>query len=770
MARIFERSFGPKTDLKRNTFDLSYSSHLSTKIGQLTPIMCKEVIPGDSVEIQAAFGLRFAPLVFPVQTKVHAVTHFFYVRNRNLYKDWMEYIGKTSETAIAPYRTISPADAKSQIGTGSLGDYLGVPSTIAGTYANVVTLPLTNKLSRSSREQVDSVKFFSVSNKAVPSQDYVGASVLRWAVASAQIDKNTALWQLAGAKNSDSGRFGTVVRNDIGTYPYSLQTWFYYTFFVYASSMPLRSPFSNGDMCFHGATNAGSGASLDCYISVWRSNGSIENASMWGFVPATFTYTNDMWQTNISKEKAALLNTFVGDFSQNVYVAVLIPTTSKARQYISDYNVSSSDAEFATLGTSLSMPVEYGSVKDATDEDTVANNPFIGDTPKIPLSALPFRAYEAIYNSFYRNEIIDPLVIDGSPVYNQYNRNLEGGADRLNYDLHFRNWEADYFTSCQPSPQMGLAPLVGLTSVSADGTFTFTDVDSGTTFQAKTTIGADGETIEGISTYDKGAPIGTIRNLMDHITNGISINDFRNVNALQRWLETNIRRGYKYVDQMESHFGVTPAYKANDVPEFIGGCHQLVDISSVTNTSDALGEIAGQAQALGGLENTIRKYCDEHGFIVGILCVYPEPVYSQMLPKHFTKTETPLDYFFPEFGHIGMQPITYREVTPLQAAAADVTNGTDTINEVFGYQRAWADYLASNDEVHGDLRTTLSDYVISRTFDEKPELGKRFITIHPDDVNDVFKYTGDDSKIYGQVRVRMMAKRPIPRFGIPRLE
>ena len=69
---------------KRNTFDLSFQNNLTMKFGRLYPVFCKEVIPGDSFRIKPTFGLRFMPLVFPVQTRMQANLHFFYVRNQDL--------------------------------------------------------------------------------------------------------------------------------------------------------------------------------------------------------------------------------------------------------------------------------------------------------------------------------------------------------------------------------------------------------------------------------------------------------------------------------------------------------------------------------------------------------------------------------------------------------------------------------------------------------------------------------------------------------------
>ena len=69
MARgqVFERLI-PNEKPKRNGFDLSFANNFSTKFGTLTPVLCKEVIPGDTFNIESAFGLKLMPMYFPVQT------------------------------------------------------------------------------------------------------------------------------------------------------------------------------------------------------------------------------------------------------------------------------------------------------------------------------------------------------------------------------------------------------------------------------------------------------------------------------------------------------------------------------------------------------------------------------------------------------------------------------------------------------------------------------------------------------------------------------
>ena len=122
--------------------------------------------------------------------------------------------------------------------------------------------------------------------------------------------------------------------------------------------------------------------------------------------------------------------------------------------------------------------------------------------------------------------------------------------------------------------------------------------------------------------------------------------------------------------------------------------------------------------------------------------------------------------FFPEFGHIGYQPITYREVCPIQAKAA----GMD-LSTVFGYQRAWYEYISRVDEVHGQMRTSLRNFLINRVFDVAPELSESFLLVDPSQTNEIFTVTAENEDVWmGQVYFDYRAKEHIPLFGIPKLE
>lgn len=425
------------------------------------------------------------------------------------------------------------------------------------------------------------------------------------------------------------------------------------------------------------------------------------------------------------------------------------------------------DSNYRTLGGTFEMTVYTDYLSDVSPN----KNPFViqnGETvPAVRLNALPFRAYEAIYNAYYRNEVIDPFILNGQPEYNRYITNDGDGADfSTPLYLRNRNYELDYLTSCVNNPQQGIAPLVG---VSSAGVFTFQDPDTGTKYTLTPTIGDDGNTLTGIDSYSDDMPVGTVRMMKNLITHGISINDFRNVNALQTFLEKNIRRGYKYKDQIMSHFGVNVRYDALDMPEFIGGFTRQVNVQQINQSAETgqgqLGDYAGQASLFGQSEHSINHYCDEHGWIIAVMTVVPIPTYSQLLPKYFIKDNL-LSYAFPEFNNLGYQPILYNEVAPIQTYA----NG-DNLNDVFGYQRPNYDMISQVDTLHGSFRSTLNNYLITRVFGNRPQLGHDFLTIDKNDYTSPFvdtKPTSDD--IIGQVYFDISAQRPVSKFAIPRLE
>lgn len=141
-----------------------------------------------------------------------------------------------------------------------------------------------------------------------------------------------------------------------------------------------------------------------------------------------------------------------------------------------------------------------------------------------------------------------------------------------------------------------------------------------------------------------------------------------------------------------------------------------------------------------------------------------------MLPKHFTYNNR-LDFYFPEFSQLGLQPVTYEEVCPIQSYAEySAGDSSKLLTDTFGYQRPNHDLVWLPDTCHGLFRTHLKDSVINRRFGYRPTLGDNFLRIKPEDCNSIFSVIQPDEDVWtGQILVNITAQRPIPRIVIPSL-
>jgi len=113
--------------MKRNKHSLSHYKLLSCDMGELVPLTCFEVLPGDSVQQATSLLLRVSPLLAPVMHPVSVRIHHWYVPNRLVWDDWENFItgGSDGLGDGAVFPTITTAAGTADV--GSLADYFGVP-------------------------------------------------------------------------------------------------------------------------------------------------------------------------------------------------------------------------------------------------------------------------------------------------------------------------------------------------------------------------------------------------------------------------------------------------------------------------------------------------------------------------------------------------------------------------------------------------------------------------------------------------------------------
>ena len=753
MANIFRKKDAYIDRVNRSTFDLSFVNNLTMKFGAITPVCLLPASFGDSFQINARFNLQLLPTVFPIQTQLYARLHFVYVRTRTLWQDWMSFFGGDETVTppfLDPYATPNSNmfTVAEDLQTGTLADYLGVPTTITGSYGGSVVA-------------LRSEDFFNF-KKTAPNSSYplVGTPIVN----DRQYGSLSQILSATVPFNKIFVSDPTVDKSYGYETPRCICIPFNVRYETPTQNVTISVPLSQFGL-------------LRRMISDYNSKPRV------GFVAYKDDTTPKIWSAQFGladiKNDILTFDANLGESLSAFKLCMIIefPKELNNKDYIhSFYEPGSSltilaglTREFLNQLNSSPVSVVYRTFEWTKPE--AANCPFYTpdvnkSLPKIPLSALPFRAYEAYYNAFGRDIRNNPFIVAGKPEYNRYVPSVAGGRDTYKYQLHYANWEPDAYTTALQSPQAGVAPLVGITSL---GEATFRDAD-GTEYHAQLETAEDGDTVTGFQVKSSNAPADVVRNLIGMATSGISISDFRNVNSLQRFLEIRIRQSPRYKNLVKGLFDVNLDYDELMMPEFLGGISDTIPVYKVTQTTptedNPLGSFAGQGSLQSGMRHVIRKYCPEDGYILGVMSVVPAANYSQLLAPHFTRMNL-LDWHFPQFNNISYQPMLYRHLCPYQAYSVNPAN----VDKVFGYQRAYWDLISSFDEVHGEFRGSMRNFLINRVFDKAPELSKDFLLVNPDHVNDVFAMTSESGdKILGSIAFDITKKTTVPRNSIPHIE
>lgn len=386
--------------------------------------------------------------------------------------------------------------------------------------------------------------------------------------------------------------------------------------------------------------------------------------------------------------------------------------------------------------------------------------PPIATGKSIKVSALAFGAYQKIFDEYYRDQNLVPAV-DADLADNTPDGKIsEETAEKL-LTMRTRAWEHDYFTSALPFAQKGAQVSLPLAQ--------FDDVPV-----RRQPYGSDTGNFEFESTGGKLAHVENLGSTNDGgwypdeeelyaatseiNVNATNINDLRVAFRLQEWLEKAARGGSRYIESILTHFGVRSSDSRLNRPEYIVGSKSPVNISEVLSTAETEGN--PQANMAGhGVSVTSGKmgsyFCEEHGFIMGIMSVMPKTAYYQGLPRQFSKF-SPEEYYWPSFSNLGEQEIRNKEIY----ISSDDPDGT------FGYIPRYSEYKYAPSRVAGDFRDTLEFWHLGRKFGNAPQLNQTFIECVPDDR--IFAVMDPEfDNLYAHVFHMLKVNRPMPVFGTP---
>lgn len=407
------------------------------------------------------------------------------------------------------------------------------------------------------------------------------------------------------------------------------------------------------------------------------------------------------------------------------------------------------------------------------------------------INALPIRAYVKIWNEFFRDQNV------GNPAtLNTGDENIEyasGGAkeEEIDEETILRNAQNggyclpvsrfhDYFSSCLPFAQRGPDVTIGLTgnapvcayygnnTVPVTKPLTVVNGPLGTPNGIMQNNRVEGREAQFYVANAQGDADGFLAADLTSIETA-TINQLRQAFAVQHYYEALARGGSRYREQVRALFGVSISDKTVQVPEYLGGGRYHVNINQIVQTSGQQSQNDTPIGETGAMsvtpinESSFTKSFEEHGFVIGVMCVRHDHSYQQGLERFWSRSDR-LDYYFPQFANLGEQPVKKKEI---------MVTGTSTDDETFGYQEAWADYRMKPNRVSGKMRSnaegTLDFWHYADNYENVPTLSQEWMNEGKAEMARTL-IVQDEPQFFGAIRVMNKTTRCMPLYSVPGLE
>lgn len=415
----------------------------------------------------------------------------------------------------------------------------------------------------------------------------------------------------------------------------------------------------------------------------------------------------------------------------------------------------------------------------------------------IEANALPFRGYVKIWNDWFRDENLknaahmydDDTTRTGSNM-GDYVLNAELGAKPLKAAKL-----ADIYTKCLPSPQRGPSvniPLGGYAPVRTVNKEISIGSELNPPLQMGMLNGNEPVVLTGGINYNIGVS-GTYGNLeyagnntpetQTHINvfplnlaadlgnaTAATINQLRTAFAIQKFFEAAGRFGNgRYIEFLRGVFGVESSDARLQRAEYLGGTRVPVNMESIVQTS-ATNEVSPQGNASGysvtiNKENMFTKSFEEHGFLYCLVVTRVEHTYQQGLHKMWSRKKW-TDYYNPYFAHLSESPIYRREL---------MATGTETDEEVFGYNEAWAEYRSLPNRVTGAFRSnnpngSLDAWHYADDYETPPYLSSAWIDEPKENVDRTIAVSSElEDQFIADFYFKEYVTRCMPVYSVPGL-
>lgn len=370
------------------------------------------------------------------------------------------------------------------------------------------------------------------------------------------------------------------------------------------------------------------------------------------------------------------------------------------------------------------------------------------DSPvqELEFSLLPFRAYQCIYNEYFRNQDVEPDL--KFTTYATTDNITQKERENL-FSFQYKNWEKDYFTSSFTQPQTGDPVQIPIDLSSAlefvQGQATKMYNLMGGNVANGRVLGSDnGDLNFGVVDSSTGNLQQTGRGdvamdvSVNHVvksTNNTTIADLYYARQLQAFRNLEKVGGTRYVELLKSFFNVVSSDARLQRPQFLGGGKTPLVVSEVVQTSEstdssALGDYAGMLTGASFNKHGFKShFFEEHGYVITLLCILPRSSYQQGIERHWTTFDR-YEMYWPQFAHLQEQPVYMKELFVNYKNLGpnpDVPDENPVSNDdIFGYQARYMEYRTKYSRVAGAFRSSLAFWHMGRIFKAPPQLNKNF--------------------------------------------
>ena len=335
------------------------------------------------------------------------------------------------------------------------------------------------------------------------------------------------------------------------------------------------------------------------------------------------------------------------------------------------------------------------------------------------------------------------------------------------------------FSTCLPEPQKGpevTIPL-GESAPLVYGNSPDLNIPTNTALQNGTPL-VSANTINNIQTSYLGAFDGTnyhwteqgkANALIVDLENavGASINQLRQAYAIQKFYENQARGGTRYIEVIKGHFDVQSSDARLQDPEYIGGKRIPISINQVVGhdqnaESIPMGTTGAYSVTTDKNEDLFTFSAEEHGCILGLVCVRTEHSYQQGINRQFSMEDL-FDFYTPELANLGEVSVKNDEI---------YLDGTSADNEIFGYQEAWYWYRYYPNQICGELRSnydqSLDIWHWGDYYESRPTLGSEWIDEPNENVQRTIAIQNHD-QFFADFYFEPIYTRPMPLYSVPGL-